>query len=705
MRRKLIANHLKQAILFKNSNDSDLDMYSESARVEVLSEGEYVYRQGDPSDVFYVVAVGEADLVVLGTDKTSSVVGRIGAGGHFGETGLLRSEPRSLAVRAHGDLVVICFDKRFFRTAIISNNQIHHRLGAILADRLRVSFQEQANTAGSRKSEENGNVEDDAILFENKSDSMYRLPRVIEKKNKDIRQSRTARKTQEIIDKYSGNSEPYMLVAEQGSCKSSIAKQIHLQSDRKNEPYLEVDLRKVESSQLERELFGAGQGSHPFSRIHQAGIFEKTSGGTLVFTHVDLMCEDLQKHLLQVLTSQVYTHVDSTQQLAFQSRVVFISTHDLQYLKETEKFHQELLDLFTAQTFCLSPLRKHKKDIPRLTSYYLNQYNKEYGKKIHSVSPETLGVLMNYDWPGNLKELSGVLRRAVMLAQSDEIRPEQILLGLPKSEGKWEFNVLRIPWVRKVLTSQIFPRVPQAVVGVFLVVTLVNLFFGSQDPESNIGLTMGWYIGWPLMFFSFFFLARIWCSVCALAVPGIILQNILKPEKKTPAFIKKNSGWIMAALCIVVFWVEIVWNAYENPYLTGCVILVITVGSLLFSGLYSRRAWCRYLCPLGAVNAIFSMPAVVELRSNRHVCLNRCNDHFCFAGDADSPGCPMFRHPYLVDNNRDCIMCARCIKSCNNSSIQLNIRLAPEELWSLGTPRLADSFLIVSLGAIIFTFE
>jgi hypothetical protein len=84
--------------------------------------------------------------------------------------------------------------------------------------------------------------------------------------------------------------------------------------------------------------------------------------------------------------------------------------------------------------------------------------------------------------------------------------------------------------------------------------------------------------------------------------------------------------------------------------------------------------------------------------------MNRCQNHACFTGDTDVAGCPMFRHPYLVDNNRDCIMCAKCIKNCDNSSVQLNLRLAPEELWALETPRRADSFLIVSMGAIFFPF-
>lgn len=178
----------------------------------------------------------------------------------------------------------------------------------------------------------------------------------------------------------------------------------------------------------------------------------------------------------------------------------------------------------------------------------------------------------------------------------------------------------------------------------------------------------------------------------------------MKPKRRTPDFIKNYSGWIMAVSCILVFWVEIVWTAYRDPYLTGAIILFIVLWSMVFSVLYSGRSWCRYVCPLGAVNAIFAMPAVVELRANSHVCMNRCQSHACFAGDDESDGCPMFRHPYLVDNNRDCIMCGKCVKSCDNSSIQVNVRLAPQELWALETPRLADSFLIVSLGAMFFPF-
>lgn len=704
MKREVIAEHLQRSILFKDASAAEIASFAEVARVQIIPAGQYVYRIGDVSEVFYVIALGEAELILGRDDGAARIVGRIGPGGHFGETGILTGKPRSLSVRALCDLVVVCFDKRYFRIAFLSNSRIHRQLDAALAERLRVAFLDQVDTNGEDHRTEEASGADDVILFKEKSATAIQLRRLARRRNDDIRESKTAKKTQAVIETFAASNAPYILTGESGTGKSIIARQVHLRSKRAEGQFREIDLREYEPMRLERKLFGTEQSAFPFAQARRTGLFEQTSGGTLVFTHVHLMKEELQEKLVKIIESSTYSHVDSETRVAMQSRIVFVSSYSIEHLQSTGKILPELLALFEQNHFDVPPLRNHKEDLPRLVLHYLARFSKEYGKKIHKVSPETLGIFLNYDWPGNLTELSSVVRRAVMLAKKDEIVPDQILLGLPKTEGKWEYNILRIAWIRRFLESWIFPRVPQVIVGCVLLITVLFLFFGPADPQSNLGITIGWYVGWPLMFFSFFFLARTWCSVCSLAAPGTILQNIVKPNRKTPQFIKDYSGWIMAILCIVVFWVEIVWDAYRNPYLTGGIIMIITLGSILFSVLFSRRSWCRYLCPLGAVNAIFSMPSVVELRSNRHVCLNRCKDHSCFVGDGDMAGCPMFRHPYLVDNNRDCIMCAKCVKTCTNSSIQLNLRLAPQELWALETPRRADSFLIVSMAAIFFPF-
>lgn len=704
MKKEIIEQNLQRSILFKDIGAPELATFSEVCRIQIIPEGDFVYRQGDESEVFYVIAMGEAEMVLV-RDRGNSIVGRIGPGGHFGETGLLTGKPRSVSVRALCDLVLICFDKRVFRTLLLANSRIHRQLDAALAERLRVAFLDQADTVSSQRPavEAAGGVED-VILFNEKKPSQFRLRRLPHNQSETICESKAAKKTHIIINRFAANNEPFMLTGETGTGKVIIARQIHLQSGRGDGPYLELDLREHDFIDLYKKLVGNEQSTFPFAQSRQAGIFEQTCGGTLVFSQAELMPPDFQEKLARAIESSTFTHTDSDRQIALQARIVFLCTHELEYLESTGKIIPELIEIFKKQHFRVPALREHKRDLPRLIEHYLERFSKEFGKNIRKVSPETLGILMNYDWPGNLTELSSVVRRAVMLARKDEILADQILLGLPKTEGKWEFNILRIDWIRKFLKSSIFPRVPQIIIGSILLLAVVTLFLGPTNAEKNIGITLSWSIGWPLMFFSFFFLARTWCSVCTLAMPGMLMQNLVKPQRKLPQWIKDYSGWIMAVFCILVLWVEIVWNAYENTYLTGWIILTITVGSLLTSVFYSRRAWCRYLCPLGAVNAIFAMPSIIELRSNRHVCLNRCQHHACFDGSDENLGCPMFRHPYLVDNNRDCIFCAACIKSCTNRSIHLNLRLAPQELWTLQTPRWEDSFLIVSLCAIFFPF-
>jgi polyferredoxin len=456
--------------------------------------------------------------------------------------------------------------------------------------------------------------------------------------------------------------------------------------------------------QMETELFGYDRDHLAFSQVAQLGVFEQMQGGTIVLYNAEYMEPDIQRQLAGILKKGAFTKVGGRTSVPLRSRIILICRDEPQQLDGHNRLLPSLYALVAKQHFQAAPLREHRRDIPRLIQYYLKRYNLQYGKNITRIDDQTLGKFINYDWPGNLTELASVMQRAVILGKNNEPLTDQLLLGVPRPEGKWEFNLLRFSWVRAAISHPFFPVLPRAVVGMFFICVLAVLFFGPSVAEKNIGLTLSWVVGWPLLIFGFFFLARIWCSVCGLSVPGWLAQTIIRPERPTPRIIRHYSGWIMAFLCILLFWIETAWNAYASPRLTAMIIFSITMGSLIFSMLYKRRVWCRYLCPLGAINALFSMPSILELRSNAQMCMNRCDNHSCYTGDDHAAGCPMFRHPFLVDNNRDCILCGQCIKNCKLNSIHLNLRLAPQELWNQQAPRLSDSFLVVSLAAIFYPF-
>lgn len=700
MKRESIIRILQKSLLFRNLEQAKLLKAASISRVLAFCEGDYIYRRNDSGEGFYVVAAGEVELVLIREEGGESIVGRIGVGGHFGETSLITGKSHSLDARAGSDLVLISFDRRIFTETLLGDPAIHDQLSLALAERLRISFADQAES--SVRSEKGGTA---IAVAENFAFSRERGGEATGENEEGIlRVSTMARRIQNIIALFAGNLDPVFLTGESGTGKRFLAKQIHLQSIYSQGPYIEIDLRDLPEEESAEALFGNQLDAFPFTKARQAGTFEQFAGGTVVLNHCEFLSVSQQQRILDAIHNGVFTRIGGDQRILFQSRLILISELSADELTAGDFLTPAMSETLRRQHYRVPPIREHRRDLPRLIEYYLRRYSREYGKKVHAVSPDSMGILLNYDWPGNITELASVIQRAVMLAQKNEILADQILLGLPKTEGKWEFNLLRIPWIKSMFKSKAFPAFPRAAVGCIFVAAILSLFFGPRDPGKNIGITLSWLVGWPLLFFSFFFLARIWCSICTLAIPGRIIQAIRQPERKTPEFIRKYSGWIMTTLCILVMWVEIVWDAYNNPLLSGSVILAVTLGSFIFSMLYKRRVWCRYVCPLGAVNAIFAMPSILELRSNRHFCLNRCRQHVCFAPDNQEEGCPMFRHPFLVDNNRDCILCARCIKNCKDNSIHLNLRLAPQELWDLETPRRPDSFLIVALGAIFFPF-
>ncbi|MDP3480187.1 MAG: sigma 54-interacting transcriptional regulator [Desulfoprunum sp.] len=697
---------LDTSVLFKDVSAEEVERIITFAHWRTVEQGQYVYRQGDNDCHFYIVAHGEAELTMNVAGGEQFLIGHIGPGGHFGETALLTNSSNSLNARALTSLSLLCFDADTFNSVLLANHIIQRQLSIALARRLRFSFHDHAKALTRAKSNRKSSEHSlDPTFLSGPTFSAETAKLSMARGLEDQpTESTIARQIMTAVRRFSSTLDPVLITGETGTGRRMAAYEIHQASAYRSGPYLEVDIRNFDSGQLEVELFGYERDSFAFSQIDQLGAFERLQDGTVVLYNAENMEPDFQRQLVSIIKKGFFSKVAGDSKVALRSRLILICKDTPRLQDGHNRLLPSLYALVANQHFRMTPLRGHRRDIPRLVQYYLKRYSLQYGKTINQVDDQTLGKFMNYDWPGNLTEMASVLQRAVILGSNNEPLSSQILLGVPRSEGKWEFNLLRLHGIRTFITGRLFPELPRALVGVGLTLVLIALFFGPANAEKNIGLTLSWVVGWPLLIFSFFFLARTWCSVCGLSVPGWLAQTVFRPERPTPQFIRKYSGWIMTLLCILLFWIETTWNAYKSPHLTAWIISIITLSSLFFSMFFKRRVWCRYLCPLGAINAIFAMPSILELRSNTHMCMNRCSDHVCYTGDDGAAGCPMFRHPFLVDNNRDCILCGQCIKNCKLDSIHLNLRLAPQELWNLQSPRLEDSFLVVSLAAIFYPF-
>jgi CRP-like cAMP-binding protein/ferredoxin len=686
---------LQRSSLFTGISAEDFDDIGSACEIVSIDTGEYIYKKGTRGDFFYVVLEGEVELVARRDDNSTCTIGQIGEGGHFGETSLLTGEQRSLSVRAVTDVLLGKFSGEFFLETLLANSIFHKELDKVLVTRLSSTQRDQVETTFDRAHHfvqfENTDLypffESGGELADSTGDSV----------------PRTLKNVQAGIRKFAENLEPLVIIGESGTGRKSAARQIHNLSENRNGPYGIIDLRQFEPGLIEGKLYGHDHGSLAFAHFREAGLLEQYRGGSIVLYHAEVLEKDIEQKLLQTIRDNYYCRIGGKARLSLGVRLIFVCAEKQISGSKSCRIVGKMIELFNEPLLQLPPLREHKRDIPRLVDHYLEHFNKEYSRNVKGFEKNVLGMLMNYDWPGNLTELRNVIQRAVLLSEQDEILSEQILLGLPQPEGKLEYNLLRWPYISSIFRSRLFPYLPRLLISIVFFAGLLALFLGPQDdPEGNIGLVLSWSIGWPLMLFSFFFLGRIWCSVCSLSLPGNLVQKVIKPKHSVPQFIKDYSSWIMAGFCIIVFWIELVWDAYQDTKLTGFIILGIILGSFLFSIFFKRRAWCRYVCPLGALNAIFAMPSTMELRANRHLCVNSCQERLCYQGDETHEGCPMFRHPFLVDNNRDCTLCGNCVKTCPHDSIQLNLRIAPLELWHIQSPRVADSFLVVALSAIFF---
>ncbi|MDX1775858.1 MAG: hypothetical protein R3297_04700, partial [Desulfobulbales bacterium] len=180
-------------------------------------------------------------------------------------------------------------------------------------------------------------------------------------------------------------------------------------------------------------------------------------------------------------------------------------------------------------------------------------------------------------------------------------------------------------------------------------------------------------------------------------------SSIGKKKYKVPAFIRKKGIYLSALGLSVIIWAEAASKMPYSPLATGILLVSISIFAILSGILYERRLWCRYLCPLGRLAAIFSGCSVVEWRSNSSICNSTCTNNSCYKGDDATRGCPLYQGPFSLNTNQNCILCGNCVKTCPNDSPALNLRMPGHELWAALKPeKVTAIFVPVILGTQLF---
>lgn len=241
-----------------------------------------------------------------------------------------------------------------------------------------------------------------------------------------------------------------LITGESGTGKGSLAKLIHNWSYRKNGPFIKLNCAAIPENLFESELFGYEPGAFSgASNKGKKGLLEMANGGTLFLDEIGDMPLNLQSKLLQVIEEKEMIRLGSTKPIKLDIRIIAATNQDIKLLIAEKKFRQDLFYRISTVWLNLKPLRERKEDIIPLALHFLENLNKKYNLS-KSITPEALKTLTQYDFPGNVRELSNIIEQAFLMSEDGFIREGDLPQNVKKIE---EFSLLNEGDLKKMLND------------------------------------------------------------------------------------------------------------------------------------------------------------------------------------------------------------------------------------------------------------
>jgi len=694
------------ATLFKDISSDSITETLSLAEHRVLPEDSIIFNKGDQSDSFFIVVSGRVKVFIPLNEISENTLTVLKAGECFGEISLLTCKPHRTSTKTITPTSLLIISKEHFYQLCAHNSEISMAFIKNFANCLMQKDEEIIKA---------GETELAYQQFVSEQDELS-LPEL-------IGQSRVINRLRVKIDLAAQNDLPVIIYGEPGTERLVVAGNIHKNSSYSSAPFLSMDAENIaleggygaileaESNTLQLEiaqssvLFGHEDRAFSFSKVRNLGLLQICHQGSVVIRNVDKLTKGVQEKLLNYLRNGTFKTVGGSKPIPSSARIIATSSEDLDIFSAEGKFNRDLLVLLQSNQMAVPPLSKRKSDLRLLVDFIIIMecFRTPDRKIIKGVSTEAYHRIMEYDWPGNMDELQIVIHRAINLAHSDYLMPEDIFIGMAPPEGKYTIDLLQFDKIKYFFSSRAYPLALQIVtVSVFSLIFLLS-FAGNQSPDSNVSLLLVWGLWEPLLIVSWFVGARIWCSVCPMGAANDLLNRIGKKKLKVPAVIHQYGVYFSAVGLAIIICAEAATKMQYSPRTTGYLLLSIAFFAILSGILFERRVWCRYLCPLGRLGAIFSGCSMVEWRSNSSICNSTCKTNNCYTGDENGPGCPMYQGPFSLTSNQNCILCGNCLKACQNDSPALKLRIPGHELWaSLKPENVMPIFVPVILSTQIF---
>ena len=538
------------------------------------------------------------------------------------------------------------------------------------------------------------------LNFEQERQVILRPYLVSKAKRGIIGKSKYAVRLRSQIKEASNNRESVLIFGEPGLEKDNLAALIHFGSDYRREPIIKIDCAKVQTSGA--ELFGRAGG--------KPGLIEALGTGTLILNNIHLLAPELLPKIANLLKTTKYSTISRTaeeqrEEKIAEARIIIISEQQIDRIKS-----------LVNTSIKVPPLRVRKEDIEELVSYYINLISRNKCISKSRITPEAIRRLQAYDFPNNLRELENLVERAIVQLQGCSDITEEIIWPSQSKKKQFRLNLLnQYRDLRHFFRSSWWPeRINYGFTFTFFAFIVLVLFLGPRNRQENFALNLFWAWWWPLVLIGFPFVGRLWCAVCPFMIYGEVTQKLslwLFPRqlKRWPRqAADKWGGWFVFGLFTLILLWEELWNLENTAYLSACLLLLITAGAMIFSAIFERRFWCRYLCPIGGMNGMFAKLSITELRAQQGTCSAECTTYQCYKGGPqkgegmETDGCPLYSHPAQLQDNRDCVLCMTCLKACPHRSVEFNLRPPGIELWTTHNPRSYEVALLFLLLNVVF---
>jgi transcriptional regulator with PAS, ATPase and Fis domain len=233
----------------------------------------------------------------------------------------------------------------------------------------------------------------------------------------------------EKVEKIAASPTATVLIrGESGTGKELIARGIHVVGPKAQGPFIELNCASIPDMLLEAELFGYEMGAFTDARSRKKGLLELANHGTIFLDEIDSLSVNLQAKLLKIIDDKIFRRLGGIEEIRVDVRIIAATNANLEDAITAQRFREDLYYRLNVMTIELPPLRERDGDVFLLAQYFIDRYNKEYGKRVKGLATSAASLIKAYPWPGNVRELKNVIERAVLLETKEYLEAEDLVI-------------------------------------------------------------------------------------------------------------------------------------------------------------------------------------------------------------------------------------------------------------------------------------